>query len=134
MTHLSWKVAALSLAASCAAPQPNIPHQHKRAIVEREGGTFLWAGEDDAWFDVTDARIDPTRFQYGIGKDTIPSIDEPVFASFEDPRIAEAGLTLETPVLGVVIDGVARAYPVHIMDHHEIVNDDFGGTPYAVLW
>ena len=78
--------------------------------------------------------IDPRRFQYGIGKDTIPSIDEPVFVPFDDARVAEADISLETRVLGVVLEGEARAYPVHVMDRHEVVNDRFGGSAYAVLW
>ena len=40
----------------------------------------------------------------------------------------------ETRVLGVEIDGIARAYPVSVMSRHEVVNDDFGGKAYAVLW
>ena len=51
-----------------------------------------------------------------------------------DPRVAAAEITAETPVLGVFLEGEARAYPVDLMDGHEIVNDSFGGEAYAVLW
>jgi hypothetical protein len=51
-----------------------------------------------------------------------------------DPRFATSTLDMETPVLGVLREGVAEAYPVFLMDHHEIVNDEFGGEAYAVLW
>ena len=37
-------------------------------------------------------------------------------------------------MLGVAIDGIARAYPVNVMDLHEVVNDRFGDKSYAVLW
>ena len=106
---------------------------HSRPIKEENGQSLLWAN-DEEWFDVTDSKIDPSTFQYGIGKDTIPSIDEPEFVRFSDPRVAAAEITRETPVLGVVINGEARAYPVELMDGHEIVNDQFGDEAYAILW
>ncbi len=115
-----------------------IPNLHDKPIVERDGRRLLWAGEGDGgnveWFDMTDSTIDPHRFQFGIGKDTIPSIDSPELVAFDDPRVAARGITRDTKVLGVEIDGIARAYPVDLMSMHEVVNDDFGGTAYAVLW
>lgn len=35
-------------------------------------------------------------------------------------------------VFGVIVDGVARAYPKHIMEVHEMVNDDVGGRRIAI--
>ncbi len=120
------------------AAMEQIPNRHDRPIVEEGGRTLLWANEDESgateWFDMTGSEIDPATFQFGIGKDEIASIDEPEFASFDDPRVAARGLDRETPVLGVVITGEARAYPVSVMSMHEVVNDEFGGEPYAVLW
>jgi len=130
-------------AAEASAPQVDSGEYsadgfHKRPIVEHDGRTLLWAKEhddgDQEWFDVTAAMIDPQRFQFGIGKDTIPSIDEPVFCEFDDPRLEAAGVDLDTPVLGVAFGGEARAYPVDAMSRHEVVNDELGGQPYAVLW
>jgi hypothetical protein len=115
-----------------------IPDQHDRPIVEEDGRRLLWASEDEQgdveWFDMTDSAIDPVRFQFGIGKDTIDSVDRPQFVPFDDPRLTERGVTRETEVLGVEIDGIARAYPVALMDMHEVVNDRFGETAFAVLW
>ena len=115
-----------------------VPNRHDRPIVERDGRRLLWAGEDDEgnvqWFDMTDSKIDPHRFQFGIGKDTIPSIDNPEFVASDDPRLAARGVTRETQVLGSEIDGIARAYRGSVMSMHEVVNDDFGGKAYAVLW
>lgn len=63
-----------------------------------------------------------------LSKDAIPSIDEPAFT--RDPDIAD-----HTPVVGVALeDGPARAYPVAILNWHEIVNDEIGGTPLAVTY
>ena len=37
-------------------------------------------------------------------------------------------------VLGVVHNGIARAYPIRILSYHELVNDDLGNDPLLVSW
>jgi hypothetical protein len=37
-------------------------------------------------------------------------------------------------ILGVEIEGDARAYSVPLLSRHEIVNDVVGGKPIAVTW
>lgn len=37
-------------------------------------------------------------------------------------------------VIGVVIDGDARAFPLATLNVHEIVDDVIGGQPLAVTW
>tara|TARA_X000000368_G_scaffold410997_1_gene395259 strand:- start:32 stop:1102 length:1071 start_codon:yes stop_codon:yes gene_type:complete len=37
-------------------------------------------------------------------------------------------------VVGVEIGGETRAYPLHVLNVHEIVNDTLGGTPISVYW
>lgn len=113
--------------------------QHNRPIVEKDGKTLLWAkgnpdGDDAEWFDMTDSLIDPVKLQFGIGKDRIPSIDEPEFAKPGDPKLAEAGINDSTIVVGFEHDGVAKAYPIAILNGHEVVNDTFKGQPFAVCW
>jgi len=130
---------AVTALVACADEEPEtIRNRHDKPIVEENGRRLLWAGEDDEgaieWFDMTDSTIDPHRFQYGIGKDVIESIDRPEFVRADDPRLAERGVTHETEVLGVRIEGIARAYPVLVMSIHEVVNDRFGEAAYAVLW
>ena len=67
----------------------------------------------------------------GPPRDGIPPIDEPTFDTVE-----EAGGYLEArePVVEVVIDGEARAYPLRILVWHEIVNDVIGDTPVSVTF
>ena len=66
----------------------------------------------------------------GPPKDGIPSIDKP-----RTVAIAEAGnLTDTEPVIGLVLNGKARAYPLRIMIWHEIVNDELGGVPVTVTY
>ena len=66
-----------------------------------------------------------------LPKDAIPSIDNPQFVSG-----AEADLQYQPDelVLGVEIDGDARAYSIPFLSGHEIVNDEVGGQPIAVTW
>ena len=54
------------------------------------------------------------------------------------PRINKAQrgkfLVPRDDVIGVVVNGQARAYPVRFMIWHEIVNDTLGGVPIAVTY
>ena len=64
--------------------------------------------------------------------DQIPSIDNPHF--FPDLETANLYYNDGELVLGVEIDGDARAYSVPLLSSHEIVNDVVGGKPIAVTW
>lgn len=37
-------------------------------------------------------------------------------------------------VIGVALNGEARAYPVKYMTYHQVINDVLGGEPIAVVW
>lgn len=66
----------------------------------------------------------------GPPKDGIPSIDRPQFlplAKFVDIAPTE-------PVVGVVLNGDARAYPLRVLVWHEIVNDTVGNVPVTVTY
>ncbi|MDB9278861.1 DUF3179 domain-containing protein [Halorubrum ezzemoulense] len=65
----------------------------------------------------------------GVGKDGIPSVDDPAFRP-----IAEADMAGNEPVFGVVRGGEAKAYPRRILSHHEIVNDEVGGESVAITY
>ena len=65
----------------------------------------------------------------GPPRDGIPSIDRPRFVS-----AAQAGLADDDRLLGLVINGHARAYPVRILNWHEVVNDRFGDRAVAVTY
>lgn len=66
----------------------------------------------------------------GPPKDGIPSIDDPTFIPVSD----ETGLSETEPVIGLIIEGDARAYPLRILMWHEIVNDMVGGLPVTVTY
>jgi len=66
----------------------------------------------------------------GPPRDGIPSIDKPKFISAKKANF----LKPHDRVIGVEINGRARAYPIRILNWHEIVNDNFYGTPIAVTF
>lgn len=66
----------------------------------------------------------------GPRKDGIPSIDRPKFIAAP----ANTELSDTEPVIGLEINGDARAYPLRILTWHEIANDVVGGVPVAVTY
>jgi hypothetical protein len=82
-------------------------------------------------FDVSNATIPLRQIeQGGPPRDGIPSIDNPHFESAE----AVNWLADDDRVLGISIDGDSRAYPLAIMNWHEIVNDIVADTPVAITF
>ena len=66
----------------------------------------------------------------GPPRDGIPALMEPEYVAADKAFYLNA----EDRVIGVVVNGVARAYPLRIMSWHELVNDRFGGVPVLVSW
>lgn len=81
-------------------------------------------------FDVSNASI-PVQsiLRGGPPRDGIPSIDAPKFVA-----AAQAGLQDADRVLGLNLNGVIRAYPVRILNWHEVVNDRLGHQPVVVTY
>lgn len=62
--------------------------------------------------------------------DGIPSIDHPHFISAGVAKF----LREEDLVLGIELEGEAHAYPIKILNWHEIVNDTLRGTPLVISY
>ncbi len=67
----------------------------------------------------------------GPPKDGIPSIDNPKFESSQE---ADKWLNPEDLILGINFNDVIKAYPIGIMNWHEIVNDKLNNMPIAVTY
>lgn len=80
-------------------------------------------------FDFSDASV-PVAHISGGGppRDGIPAIDSPTFVSPQQDH----GLTPSDRVLGMNLNGVAKAYPIRILNWHELVNDEFAGKGVLV--
>jgi len=66
----------------------------------------------------------------GPPKDGIPAILKP---NFIRPNQADF-LGDNDQVIGVEIDGVTKAYPLNILNWHEVVNDTVNGIPIMVTF
>ncbi len=84
---------------------------------------------------VTAQASDDTTIQFDIVTllpfDAIPAIDSPEFV---DEATGSEQLRPDDLVVGVEINGEARAYGVAFLSGHEIVNDTLGGRPISVTW
>lgn len=80
-------------------------------------------------FELADAAV-PAReiVAGGADKDGIPSLDHPQFISAAEARFLRG----HERVLAITFNGIHRAYPIKILNYHEIVNDVIGGTPIVI--
>jgi len=85
----------------------------------------------DFSFDVTRHTVPLNEIRGGgPPKDGIPALTDPSFASSTEAR----GLHSQDLILGVHLEGVSKAYPIRILNWHELVNDQIGGRPILVTW
>lgn len=66
----------------------------------------------------------------GPPRDGIPALTTPKFI----PAARAGMLRDDEQVLGVFINGVAKAYPTRILSWHELVNDYYRDLPVLVSW
>ncbi len=82
-------------------------------------------------FDLKDALIPEKEIlSGGPPRDGIPAINNPRFESATSAR----WLRDDDRVLALVINGQAKAYPIKILDWHEIVNDKVGDQHFTVTY
>jgi hypothetical protein len=85
---------------------------------------------------------DPAQVRYGLSlqtrslktmltPDSIPSIDTP---SFESASQADRWLQDDDLVLTVIHQNIVKAYPIPILNWHEIVNDQSGDLPVTITF
>ena len=82
-------------------------------------------------FDLSNATVDAQEIRAGgPPKDGIPALTQPRLIP-----VAQADyLKGNDRVIGVMIDDQARAYPLAILNYHEIVNDTIANVPVAVTY
>ena len=66
-----------------------------------------------------------------LPRDAIPAIDNPRFLSAAE---ADEFYDPDELIIGVELDGDARAYSIPLLSGREIVNDTVGGRKIAVTW
>jgi hypothetical protein len=80
--------------------------------------------------DLHDEAVYDREARQVVPRDAFPVLDDPPVV----PAVEASGLGDHEPVIGIVIDGHARAYPVRVMGVHELVNDTLGGAAIAASW
>lgn len=68
----------------------------------------------------------------GPGKDGIPSIENPIF--IEAQSLDPTFLNDNDLVIGVIENGIVKAYPHRVLDWHEIVNDKIDGNNTTISY
>jgi hypothetical protein len=129
---------ALSLVlASCGTGDPEASRSqsgatdHPRAAVRGPKLGAISALDNPADPRLPKPLVDPDEIiSGGPAPDGIPPVDDPRF----EPVAEVDWLKDQEPVLALVLEGEARAYPVQIMVWHEIVNDTVAGIPVAVTY
>lgn len=123
---LAGVVAGLTGAAGCLA-----------GSVPRSGGAG--AGGADAGSGRLDLPVSRSELVRAAPVDAIPAVVDPAFAvewgeipvTAHDPRVGTYETTVslrdDDRVIGVERDGRARAYPLKVLNYHEVVNDALGG-------
>ena len=66
----------------------------------------------------------------GVVLDGIPALDNPNMLPASEANYLEPW----EPVFGIAINGDARAYPLRILDWHEMANDVVGGVPVSLAY
>ena len=89
------------------------------------------SSREDNGFDLTDSLVPVDEIHLGgPPRDGIPALDRPQFVA-----ATEVGfLDPDDRVLGLSWGGQIEAYPVAILDWHEIVNDELGGEQVAITY
>ncbi|MBM3957498.1 MAG: DUF3179 domain-containing protein, partial [Gemmatimonadetes bacterium] len=70
------------------------------------------------------------RMRTALRRDRFPPLDNPPFL----PGKQAENMAPDERVVGVELNGQAKAYPMSVISLHEVANDTVGGLPVAVTW
>ncbi len=101
---LAWAIRGSPEAPRITRPPQDLPDPHERMMFD-------------------------SAYDQRLSRDAIAPIYSPQFIP-----AADAPLQPDELVIGLVINGEARAYPVTSLNRREMVNDAVGGTPVLVSW
>lgn len=103
-----------------------------QTVITESKPRLLPAGPGRKPFDATRHTVSLSEItDGGPPRDGIPALDNPKFISAQS---VDRVLKGSDRVLGVLINGEAKAYPVRILNWHELVNDTAGGRAILVSW
>jgi hypothetical protein len=107
-------------------PFEYLPKSVLATMAEKKKGTPKKNG-----FILSNLRIDASKIMSGgPAKDGIPALYYPKFINHNEANYLKSS----DKVIGIFMDGTAKAYPINILNYHEIVNDSIGSKSYAVTF
>jgi hypothetical protein len=71
----------------------------------------------------------PPGVEQIIPRGQIAAVLDPQYVPADEAKISD-----DAWVLGVEIEGEARAYSLNLLNRHEVVNDRIGDTAFAAVW
>lgn len=120
----------------------NVPNEGIRKPLKQPMNRWLMAGvlgglslagfpQAAGALDLSDARVPLEEIlDGGPPKDGIPALTDPKVVPAEQAN----DLGPADRILGLAMNGQARAYPIKILNWHEVVNDRLGGQPVLVSY
>jgi len=84
------------------------------------GSLGLLAAEEEAL---------PPGVEQLLPRGQIAAVTEPQFVPASEAEVPD-----DAWVLGVVVEGEAKAYSLNLLNRHEVVNDQSGDTGFAAVW
>ncbi len=119
--------ASLAVVASWSVPRHIRRFHRDQPVVQR----VQFPAPGGAAFDLRQATIPVQEIRSGgPPKDGIPALSSPRIVSAAEASYWRAS----DRVIGVVSGGESRAYPLAILNYHEIINDRIGELPIAVTY
>lgn len=104
--------------------------------VERKNGRVVIIDRTGKRWDVTHAEqkygLKGENFQFGLGPFAIQPIMNPNFLNPGDPRFPSP--QSDFLVIGATLNGDIRAYPIEVLNFHEIANDRFGNAQVSIAY
>jgi uncharacterized protein DUF3179 len=124
LSVLLFALAAVTISAVAAG-------QEAREVKVERKPKYISNGAGQKPFDVTRHTVPLAEIERSVPKNSIPALVHPRFVA-----AGEIGKLLDVKdrVLGVYLNGEAKAYPIRILNWHELVNDEVGGRPILVSW
>ncbi len=109
-------------------------------LLRQQGHALGGEHAADYGFDLTTAVIPSERIvPSGLPRDGIPALDAPATMRVDEVKAFNEEhrgkyLVSSDRVIGVTIGDQSRAYPIRVMNWHEVANDTIGDVPIAVTF
>ena len=132
---LGTQTPTAELKSQAVDPMPTATDQPEEPLIDNDPFAGIRLRFNTAYWPDTDFTLHSVDYDEiisgGPPPDGIPAIDDPIFESVEE---ADEWLGDDWPVMIFELNGDARAYPLAILIHHEIVNDVVGDRPVALTF